>query len=77
MIEKPPNVMTYRDIPVLRSAGFECGFSGYSWFGYDKIGRQWVVEEEEDNGYLRFYNHHCTAGSQRFSRDEFSEVFRV
>lgn len=45
--------MTYRDIPVLRSKGFEAGASGHTWFGKDKDGNEWQATDRE-NGMLVF-----------------------
>lgn len=66
--------MTYRDIPVLRSAGFEVSVSGWSWSKKDKDGNLWVVTEDEyDNNKLSFSM--VGGPSVRMTRERFDELF--
>lgn len=66
--------MTYRDIPVLRSAGFEASSSGWSWSKKDKDGNLWVVHEDElDNNKLSFSM--VGGPSIRMTRERFDELF--
>jgi hypothetical protein len=64
--------LTYRDLPVLRAAGFEPSWSGFSWFGTDITGQQWQAEEDQDTGILMFHNSKETL---MLTRDKFSELF--
>ena len=45
--------LTYRDIPLLHSAGFR-GEGLWSWFGKDRHEQTWQVQEAEDNSLLQF-----------------------
>lgn len=40
------------DQPMLSAAGFEAGFSGYSWFGKDRSGRTWQAQLDEKSVFL-------------------------
>lgn len=65
------------DLPVLRSYGFNAGFSGDSWFGMDRDGVEWVVSVTNNNNrLLNFMNLH-TLESMRMDRDKFSKTFEV
>ncbi len=64
--------LTYRDIPVLRSAGFEVSSSGASWFGTDNTGAEWQAVEDDDTGLITFSNRSC---SMPMTRDRFQELF--
>jgi hypothetical protein len=66
--------MTYRDIPVLRSAGFEVGPSGWTWSKKDMDGNLWIVsEDEEDTNKLSFTM--VGGPSVRLTRQRFDELF--
>lgn len=47
--------LTIDDIPLLRSYGFEAGFSGTSWFGKDRSGVEYQAVETDVNERLVFY----------------------
>lgn len=64
--------LNYRDIPLLRGAGFEVGPLAVSWFGRDKYGQQWQVWEEEDTGMLMFDQ----MGTRLMSHEEFVDLFK-
>lgn len=63
--------MTYRDIPVLRSAGFEV--EGGSWFARDKDGELWQVMEDDQSAALIFLKR--PEATVRMSRHKFDELF--
>jgi hypothetical protein len=67
------SIMTALDIPVVRSAGFQAGFSGHSWHGMAKDGTPWQAIEEEITGNLHF----ATPGQAKrpMDRAEFAELF--
>ncbi len=66
--------MTYRDIPVLRSAGFECSSTGNTWYKKDKDGNLWQVSEGEDMSALLSWTM-IPGPSRRMSREMFEELF--
>lgn len=39
--------MDQYDLPILMAAGFEAGFSGYSWFKKDRNGNEWQAYLDE------------------------------
>lgn len=67
------SIMTALDIPVVRSAGFQAGFSGHSWHGQAKDGTPWQAVEDDVTGKLTF----ITPGqaARELNRAEFSELF--
>lgn len=67
--------MNYLDIPVIRSAGFQSNWSGMSWFGKDRYGKEWNVDEDLDTGLLVFDQ--TGVGSKNMTREEFSDLFEV
>lgn len=66
--------MTYRDIPVLRSAGFEASPSGWTWSKKDKDGNLWVVSEDEDTSNMLSFSM-VSGPSCRMTRERFDQLF--
>lgn len=68
-------ILTVSDLPVLRSAGFEAGRSGTTWFRKDKAGGEWQVflPDDEDVRSLMFCKARTTGRPMK--RDEFEELF--
>lgn len=66
--------MTYRDIPVIRSAGFTPSASGYTWFGTDIHGNEWQVSEDEDTSNLLMFRR-LYGPSTRMTRETFESLF--
>lgn len=46
--------MDMYDLPLLRAAKFQPGFSGTSWFGRDRSGSVWQAQIDERNSLLSF-----------------------
>lgn len=67
--------MTYRDVPVVRAAGFQSSWSGLGWFGKDLAGADWYVDEDLDTGLLMFDN--TRDSSRTMDREEFDQIFLV
>lgn len=66
--------MSYRDIPVLRSAGFVCSESGWTWSKKDNNGNLWIVSEDEDDSNKLSFS--MVGGpSVRMTRERFDELF--
>lgn len=66
-------VLSYRDVPLLRSAGFKAGFSGHSWFGRDKAGDVWQAVEETAQPQLVFIS--PSRESLMLTREDFDQMF--
>lgn len=65
--------LTYRDIPLLQSAGFQA--EGSSWFKRDHHGRMWQATELEDDSNLLSWRIVEGYGVWRMSRELFEELF--
>ena len=68
--------LTYRDIPLLHSAGFR-GEGLWSWFGEDRWGQKWQAVESQDNDLLDFRTiGEGPSGSWRsMNRQQLEELF--
>jgi hypothetical protein len=67
------SLLTYRDIPLLRAAGFVPGEWGHSYFGKDKHGTEWQValDDYEDSLWFTSHGRHTT----KFTRSQFENNF--
>lgn len=69
------STMTYRDIPVLRSAGFVAGEWGQAWYKRDKNGTDWIVYEDEQSANLIWNTRPVILPSHTMTRAQFQELF--
>lgn len=70
-------ILTQHDIPLLRSAGFEAGFSGTTWFGSDLVEEVWQVVLLDD-GNLEFrpsITDYSFGSGKPMTREEFEYMF--
>jgi hypothetical protein len=70
-----PDYLTLADLPLLRSKGFEPGFSGESWFGVDSTGMQWQAAAYEKDDRLTFMSTEDRTGVY-MDRTTFEELFK-
>lgn len=67
--------MTYRDIPVVRSAGFVAAPGGWSWSKKDKDGNVWIVTESDDPNSSVLQFSMVGGPAVRMSREKFDQLF--
>lgn len=66
--------LTTQDIHLLRTKGFEPGFSGESWFGVDKEGNTWQAYVVEGDLRITFVSSEDRT-SVFMERDKFENLF--
>lgn len=66
--------LTESDLPVIRSAGFKVGASGYVWYGRDIHGFEWKTYLNDD-GDLEFSGGRSEAFGEYMDRPEFDSLF--
>lgn len=70
--------MTYHDLPVLRSNGWEISGSGASWFKRDNQGRLWQASDFDDSSnLLTFRVISEVTPHNRMTREKFEELFNA
>lgn len=71
--------LTYRDLPLLATAGFRYGMSGTTQFAEDRYGQEWQVQEGEENDYLLFREVYpkSTGTWVTLARDVFEDRFNI
>lgn len=66
------------DQPLIHAAGFEAGWSGQSWFGWDRSGNEWqAMLDEKSNFSFRCKEENKWGPNGPLSVIEFRKLFLI